>query len=154
MSKNFRHQPFVAVLGNLGPNVVDNVVLSHEQGMHSTTSLDENCRGSVFHRHEKFYVDSRLPFVPLKLKLTKSRGHYSYIPEEVRREQEAEPKEAVEDAADEEMENFFDIHVSNFFRSFSSIVEVDINNPQLCTSDGLYANKSWIFSNLKLSLDT
>ena len=44
LSNNFRFQPFVVVPGNLGrevPKVED--VLSHEQEIYPTTSLDENC---------------------------------------------------------------------------------------------------------------
>ena len=41
----FRYQHFVAVFGKLGGKVpvVDDVLLSHEQEIHPTTSFDENC---------------------------------------------------------------------------------------------------------------
>ena len=41
---NFRYQSFVAVSGNPGVEVpvVDDVLSSHEQEIHPTTSFDEN----------------------------------------------------------------------------------------------------------------
>ena len=43
MSNNFRYQPFVAVSGNVGGKipVVDDVLLSHDQEKHPTTSTDQ-----------------------------------------------------------------------------------------------------------------
>ena len=43
-SQSFRYQTFVAVSSNLGGKVpvVDDVLLSHEQQIYLTTSLDEN----------------------------------------------------------------------------------------------------------------
>ena len=45
MSNNFRYQTFVAVPGNLGGKVpvVDDGLSFHEQRIHPSTSLDENC---------------------------------------------------------------------------------------------------------------
>ena len=45
MSSNFQHQAIAATSGNLGEKVpvFDHVLLSHEQEIHPTTSLHENC---------------------------------------------------------------------------------------------------------------
>ena len=58
---NFPYQPFVAVSGNLGGQaaVVDDVLSSHEQENHPTTSLDENCIDFEFQSDRKNHVDLR-----------------------------------------------------------------------------------------------
>ena len=61
MSSNFRYQLFVAVSGKLGGkvSVVDDVLLSPEQEIYPTTSLDENCIDFEFQTDWKYYVDFR-----------------------------------------------------------------------------------------------
>ena len=61
-SNNFRYQPFVAVAGNLGGKIpiVDDVLSSHEQELHPTTSLDENCIEFEFQTDRNYYVDLTL----------------------------------------------------------------------------------------------
>ena len=58
---NFRHEPFVAVSGNLRGNVpiVDNLLSSHEQEIYPTTSIDENCIEFEFQTDRNCYVDLR-----------------------------------------------------------------------------------------------
>ena len=76
MSSNFWYQPFVAVSGNLGGKVpvVDDVLLSHEQEIYPTTSLDENCIEFDFHADRNYYVDLRRTYLALKQKLVRGRG--------------------------------------------------------------------------------
>ena len=55
---NFRYQIFVAVSGNLGMKLpVVNDVLSHEQEIYPTTSLDENSIEFEFQTDGNVYVD-------------------------------------------------------------------------------------------------
>ena len=64
-NNNFRYQHFVAVSGNLGGKVpiFDDVLSSHEQEMHPTTTLEENCEEFKLQRDRSSYVDLRpLPF--------------------------------------------------------------------------------------------
>ena len=79
-NNNFRYQLFVAVSGYLGGKVpiVDDVLSWHEQEIHPTTSLDENCIESEFQTDRNFYVDLRQSFLALKLKLVKGRGYDTY----------------------------------------------------------------------------
>ena len=88
MSSNFRHQPFVAVSGNLGGKVpvVDNVLSSHEQEIYPATSLDENCREFEFQTYWNYFVDSRQTFLALKMKLVRCRGYKTYNTREVKKE--------------------------------------------------------------------
>ena len=74
MSCIFRYQPFVAVSGNLGGKVVDDVLSSHEQEIYPTTSLDENCIEFEFQTDQNYYVDLRQTYLALKLKLVRGRG--------------------------------------------------------------------------------
>ena len=78
-NNNFRYQHFVAVSGNLGGKVpiVDDVLSSHEQEIHPTTSLDEICREFESQTERIFYVDLRQTFLALKLKFVKGRGYNS-----------------------------------------------------------------------------
>ena len=80
---------FVAVAGNLGGKVpvVDNVLSSHEQELHPTTSLDENCIGIEFQTDWNFHVDLRQTYLALKLKLLRRRGYDTYNSKEVKKEQ-------------------------------------------------------------------
>ena len=61
MSSNFRYQLFVAAFGNLGGKipVFDDVLLSHEQEIYPTTSLDEKCIEFEFQTDRNYYVDLR-----------------------------------------------------------------------------------------------
>ena len=79
-NNNFRYQPFVAVSGNLGGKVliVDNALSSHEQEIYPTTPLDENCIEFEFQMDRNYYLDSRQPFLALKLKCVKGRGYDTY----------------------------------------------------------------------------
>ena len=76
MSNNFRHQPFIAVSGNLGGKVpvVDDVLSSHEQQTYPITSHDENCIEFEFQTDLNFYVDLRQKYFALKLIFVRSRG--------------------------------------------------------------------------------
>ena len=69
MLSYFRYQRFVAVSGNLGRKspVVDDVLLSHEQEISPTTSLDENCIEFEFQTDRNFIVDLRPTYLALKL---------------------------------------------------------------------------------------
>ena len=80
MSSIFRYQPFLAVSGNLGGKVqvVDDVLSSHEQEIYPTTSLDENCIEFEFQTDRYYYVDLRLTYLALKLKLVRGRGNQTY----------------------------------------------------------------------------
>ena len=67
----------MAVSGNLGGKVpvVDNVLLSHEQEIYPTTSLDENCIEFEFQTDRNYYVDLRQTYLAVKLELVRDRGY-------------------------------------------------------------------------------
>ena len=73
---NFRYQLSVAVSGNPGVKapVVYNVLSSHEQEVHPTTSLDENSIEFDFQKDRNVYVDFRQTYIALKTKLVRERG--------------------------------------------------------------------------------
>ena len=85
MSSIFRYQPFVAVSGSLGGKVpvVDDVFSSHEQKIHPTTSLDENCIEFEFQTDGNFYVNLGQTYLALELKLVRERGNETYNSKEV-----------------------------------------------------------------------
>ena len=70
MSNNSRYQPFVTVSRNLGVKVptVDDVLLSHEEDIYPTTSIDENSIDFEFQTYCNCYVDFRQTYFALKLK--------------------------------------------------------------------------------------
>ena len=111
ISSNFHYQPFVAASGNLGVKVpvVDNVLLSHEQEIYPTTSLDENCIEFEFQTDPNYYADLRQTFEALKLKLVRDRGYETYNTKEVKKEH----KEEVE--AEENVPVPLFTHVNNLF---------------------------------------
>ena len=76
MSSNFRYQRFVEVSGNLGGKipVADDVLLSHEQEIYPTTSLDENCIEFEFQTDRNYYFDLRQTYLALKLKIVRGCG--------------------------------------------------------------------------------
>ena len=67
---SFRYQSFVAVSGSPGGKVpvVDNVLSSHEQEIHPTTSLDENSIALKFQTDLNIYVDLRQTYLDLNYK--------------------------------------------------------------------------------------
>ena len=150
MSNNFRYQTFVAVSGNLGGKVpaVDDVLLSHEQEIYSTTSLDENCTEFEFQTDRNYYVDLRQTYLALKLKLIKGRGYETYKTQEVKKEHKEEAKAEEEETVDEEPVPLV-THVNNILHSIFSNAEVYINNQQIYNSKGLYAHKSSFSNNFK-----
>ena len=87
-NNNYRHQPFVAVSGNLGGKIpiVDDVLSSHEQEIYPSTSLDENCIKFEFLTDRNYYVDLRQSFLALKLKFVKARGYDTYESKEKKKE--------------------------------------------------------------------
>ena len=58
--------------------VVEVVLLSHEQEVHPTTFLDENCIEFEFQTDYKYYVDLRHTYLALKLKLTECLSYETY----------------------------------------------------------------------------
>ena len=82
----FRYQAFVAVSGDLGGKVpvVDDVLLSQEQEIYPTTSLDENCIEFQFQTDRNYYIDLRQTYLALKLKLVKGRGYETHNTKEVK----------------------------------------------------------------------
>ena len=69
MPNNLRYQAFVAVSRNLRGKVqiVDDVLLSQEQEIYPTTSLDENCIEFDFQTDRFSYADLRQTYFVLKL---------------------------------------------------------------------------------------
>ena len=151
MSSNFRYQPFVAVSGNPGGKVpvVDDVLLSHEQVIYPTTSLDENCIEFEFQTDRNYYVDLRQTYLALKLKTVRGHGYEIYKTKEVKNEHKKEAKAEEEETAEEDAPVPLVNHVNNILHSIFSNVEVYINNQQIYNSNGLYAHKSHISNNFK-----
>ena len=114
----------MTVCGNLGGKVpvVDDVLSSHEQEIHPTTSLDE------FQTDRNYYVDLRQTYVALKLKLVRGRGYETYNTKEVKKEHKEEAKAKEEETSEEEAPVSLVTHVNNTLHSIFSNVEVYINN--------------------------
>ena len=74
---NFRHQPFLAVSGNLGwkVSIVHDVLSSHEQEFYPTTSPYENCAEFEFQKDRNYYVNLRQSILASKLKFVIGRGY-------------------------------------------------------------------------------
>ena len=150
MSNNFRYPPFVAVSGILGGKVpVVDDVLSHEQEIYPTTSLDENCMEFEFQTDWNYHVDLKQTYLASKLKLVKGRGYESYNSKELKKEHKEEAKVEGEETAEKEAPVSLVTHVNNILHSIFSNVEVYINNQQIYNSNGLYAHKSYSSNNFK-----
>ena len=149
MSSNFRYQPFVAVSGNLGGKVpvVDDVLSSHEQEIHPTISLYENCIEFEFETDRNYYVDLRQTY--LELKLVRGHGYETYNTKEVKKEHKEEAQAEEKETAEEDAPVPLVTHVNNNFHSIFSNIEMYINNQQIYNSNGLYAHKSYISNNFK-----
>ena len=151
-NNNFRYQLFVTVSGNLGGKVPikDDVLSSHEQEIHPTTSLDENCIKFEFQTDRKYYVDLRHSFLALKPKFVKGRGYDTYESQEKKKEHKDESVVFTETRTDDGEEEVARVtYVNNILHSIFSNVEVYINNQQTYNSNGLYAHKSYICNNFK-----
>ena len=94
MLSNFRRPPFVAVSGNLGGKVpvVDDVLLSHEQEIYPTTSIDENFIDFEFQTDRIYYGDLRQTHLALKLKLVGGCSYETYNSKETKKEHKEETK--------------------------------------------------------------
>ena len=147
MSSNFRYEPFVAVSGSLGGKVpvVDDVLLSHEQEIYPTTTLDENCREFELQTDRSYYVDLRQTYLALNLKLVTGRGYETYKTKEVKKEQKEEAKTEEEETAEEAPVPLV-THVNNILHWIFSNVELYINKQQTYNSSGLYAHKTYIWN--------
>ena len=55
--------------------VVEDVLLSHEQELSPTTSLNENCIEFEFQTKRNYYVDLRQTYLAFKLNFVKGRGY-------------------------------------------------------------------------------
>ena len=77
---NFRYQTFVAVSGNpcVKVPVVDSMLSSHEQEVHSITFFGENSIEFDFQTDRNVYVDLRQTYLALKIKLVEGRGLNTY----------------------------------------------------------------------------
>ena len=140
----------MAVSESLGGKVplVDDVLLSHEQEIDPTTSLDENCIAFEFQTDRNNYINLRKTYLALKLKLVKGRGYETYNTKVVKKEHKEKAKAKEEETAEEEPV-FLVTHVKNILHSIFSNIEVYINNQQIYNSNGLYAHKSCISNNFK-----
>ena len=83
----FWYQTFVTVFGKLGEKlqVVDDVLLSHEQEIYPTTSLDEISREFDFQSDRKKYVDLIQVFLVSKLQFVNGPSYETYNTEEVKK---------------------------------------------------------------------
>ena len=132
----------MAVSGNLGGKVpiVDDVLSSHKQEIHPTTSLAENCIDIDFQTDWNYYVDLRQSFLAFELKFVKGRGYDTYESKEEKKEHKDESVVFTETGSDEEEEEEEVAQVTylnNIMHSIFSIVEVYINNQQIYNSNGL-----------------
>ena len=134
-NNNFRYQPFASVSGNLGGKVpiVDDVLSSHEQEIHPTTSLDENCIEFEFQTDRNYYVDLRQSFLALKHKFFKRLGYDTYGSMEKKKEHKDESISFTETGTDEEEQEEVArvTYVDNIMHSIFSNVEVYMNNQQI-----------------------
>ena len=75
--KYFQNQHFEAVSGTLGRKilVVGNVLSSHKQEIHLSTSHYENCIDFGFQLDWNCYVDLKRTYLDYKLKFVKSCGY-------------------------------------------------------------------------------
>ena len=85
----------------------------------------------------------------LNLNFVRGRGYEKYNTKEVKNEQKEEAKAGDEETAEEEAPVPLVTRVNNILHSFISIVEVYINNQQICKFNGLYAHKAYISNNFK-----
>ena len=97
---------------------------------------------------QNYYVNLRQIYLALKLKLVRGRGYETYNTKEVKKEHKEQAKAEEEETAEEEPVPLV-THVNNILHSFFSNVEVYINNQQIYSSNGLYAQKSYISNNFK-----
>ena len=88
----------------------------------------------------------------LKLKFVKGRGYETYECKEKRKEHKDEFVVFAETGDDEEEEVARVSYVNNIIHSTFSNVEVYINNHQIYSSNGLYAQKSYNSNNFKAAI--
>ena len=87
MSSNFPYQQFLEVSENLGCKVlvVDDDLSCHEQEIHPTTSLDENCIVYELQKNRNYYDDLRQTYLAFKLKIVKVHSYETYSATEVKK---------------------------------------------------------------------
>ena len=143
----------MAVSRNLGGKVpvADVDLLSHEQEIYRTTSLDENCIEFEFQTDRIYNVDLTQTYLALKLKPVRGRGYETYNIKEVKKEHKEEVKAEEEETAEEEPVRLV-THVNNILHPFFPNFEVYINKQQIYNSNGLYADKAYISNNFKQAI--
>ena len=80
MSSSFWYQPFVTVSGTPGGKVpgVDDILSSHEQEVHPSTSLAEDFLEFEFQTDRNYNIGLRQMYLALKLKFVKNYGYETY----------------------------------------------------------------------------
>ena len=91
----------MAVSGIFGGKVpvVDDVLMSHEQEIYPTTSLDENFIEFEFQTDRNCYVALRQTYLALKLKLARGCDYETYNTKEVKKEHKEKAKAEEEETA-------------------------------------------------------
>ena len=89
----------------------------------------------------------------MKLKFVKGRGYETNESKEKELEHKDVSAVFTETGNEEEEEEVARVtYVNNIMHSIFSNVEVDINNQQICNSNGLYAHKSYILYKFKAAI--
>ena len=138
---------FVAVSRNLGGKnpVVDYVLLSHEQKLYPTTSLDENCIEFEFHMDQNYNVDLRPATLIWNLTLSMFAVRKLTIPMKIKKNTKKKQNRMTKQTRSKSRKPM----LAKFYTQFFSNVEGCIDNQQLYNSVGPYMHKSYISNNFK-----
>ena len=101
-----------------------------------------------FQTDPNYYVDLRLTFLALKLRIVRGRGYETYKSNETKKEHKEETKSDEKETAEEAPVPLVTL-VNSILHSTFPNVEVYINNQQIYNFNGLYAHKSNLSNNFK-----
>ena len=154
MPSNFLYQLFVALCRSLGGKVpVVYIVLFLKQGIFPSNSMDEKFIEFEFQTDWTYYVDLRLTYLALKLKLSNGRDYETYKTKEVgktakwrnkrvcKRWQNRSGKARVSSASKNSWKHDFALNVLEWW----SVHQYSAKS----NSNGLFALKSYISNNFE-----
>ena len=126
-------------------------------GSLTTTSVDENSIEFDFQTDRNVYVDLRQTYLAVKIKLVKGRGFDTYKTPEKKKEHKEDT--VFTETGDNDVEFIEEgkrlphiTHVNIILHSIFSKAELYLNDHQMYNSNGLFAHKSHISNNFKITL--
>ena len=127
---------------------VDDILSSHEQEIHPSTSLAEDYIKFEVQTDQNYNIGLRQTYLALKLKFVQNHGYETYQYKHIQQEHK-EMAKTDQKTEEEQVPIPLVTHVNSILHSIFSHVEVYINCPQYYKSNWFFAQNSYLSNNFK-----